>query len=142
MEVFKTEREEISASEVPEDIRRQIEEKNSPIAENFFKAAENYFYGLKGCLIDRNAAKNLYEKAAEEGHKSARNKLKNLFGIDYEEPISPIAENFFKAAENYYYGLKGCFTDKDAAKNLYEKAAEEGHKGAKNQLKKIWGIDC
>ena len=92
LEVFKTEREEISASEVPEDIRRQIEEKNSPIAENFFKAAENYFYGLKGCLIDRNAAKNLYEKAAEEGHKSARNKLKNLFGIDYEEPFSPIAE--------------------------------------------------
>lgn len=33
---FETEREEISASEVPADIRRQIEEKNSTISENFF----------------------------------------------------------------------------------------------------------
>ena len=82
MEVFKTECEEISVFDVPADIRRQIEEKNSPIAENFFKAAENYYYGLKGCLIDRNAAKNLYEKAAEEGHKGAKNQLKKIWGID------------------------------------------------------------
>ena len=85
MEVFKTEREEISVFDVPNDIRRKIEGSPAITIENFYsdyEKAENYYYGLNGFPQNRNQAKNFYAKAAKAGNSEARKKLQDLIYLE------------------------------------------------------------
>lgn len=83
-------REQVSASEVPEEIRRQIEggsSKNyypsgSDSAETFYQKAQNYYYGSNGYYKDRLKAKELYLKAAKLGHNRAKNVLRQQYWVD------------------------------------------------------------
>ena len=81
-------REQVSASEVPEEIRKQIEgqTKNlSPMesAQEIYDMANNYYYGLNGYKQDKSKAKGLYYKAADKGLWKAKSQLKNIWSIDY-----------------------------------------------------------
>ena len=79
---FKTEREEISASEVPADIRRQIDgEKFLNYVETIYEKAQNYFYGWNGCPVDNSKALELYIEAKNLGHNKAADKLRDFWNI-------------------------------------------------------------
>lgn len=81
----KTTREQISASEVPDDVRRQIEGKSgirynddvkySP--EQYYTLANEYYYGY-GRQINRTTAKVFFQRAADAGHEAALRQLKLL----------------------------------------------------------------
>ena len=95
MEVFETEREEISASEVPADIRRKIESRTKKFssiiyfpsaedsAEMICDRANKHYYGLNNYELDKSRAFELYIKAAVKGHSGAKNALKTLYNYDY-----------------------------------------------------------
>ena len=81
-----TDRKQVSASDVPEDIRRQIEGQTKNFqsnqekkAKNWFRYANEYYYGLNGEKIDKNQAKKFFEMAANAGHYEAKKKLRELF---------------------------------------------------------------
>ena len=80
-------REQVSASEVPEEIRRQIEggrsniSSSSPSAKVFYEA-ENYFYGRNGFPVNVYKAKQLYIKAHRMGYTEAANRF-GVVGIKY-----------------------------------------------------------
>ena len=86
-------REQVSASEVPDDIRAMIEDGNSysknyypselDEAQAIYDAANNYYYGFNGYQQNKSKAKGLYLKAADKGLWKAKNQLKNLYGYDY-----------------------------------------------------------
>ena len=77
-------REQVSASEVPEEIRRQIEgqTKNlSPMesAQMLYDKANYYYYNQR----DTQKAFELYKEAADKGLWKAKYQLKNIWSIDY-----------------------------------------------------------
>ena len=80
-------REQVSASEVPEEIRRQIEggssrnyyPSDSDSAETFYQKAQNYYYGLNGYSRNLTIAESFYKRAASAGHYEAKQKLRELF---------------------------------------------------------------
>ena len=150
MEVFKTEREEISASEVPANIREQIEGEISKKIKNWYRYANEYFYGLNGEREDKERAKKFYILAAKAGHGESKKILKNFYKIElsasgvpvaiYEEKKLPATEDYNKA-QNYFYGLNGFPIDKSKAKNFYERAARAGNTDAKIQLEYLYAVD-
>ena len=75
----KTSREKISASDVPKDIRRQIEGRQNSKADTWCRMANEYYKGLNGRPIDLKLAKEFYKKAANAGNQQAAKKLMKLF---------------------------------------------------------------
>ena len=74
----KTSREKISASDVPDDIRRQVESQNNSYADTCYRMANEFYYGLKGINVNHQVARGLYKKAADAGHEGARRQLHSL----------------------------------------------------------------
>ena len=80
----KTTREQISASDVPDDIRRQVEgsrqveSQNNSQADIYYRMANEFYYGLKGINVNHQVARGLYKKAADAGHEGARRQLHSL----------------------------------------------------------------
>ena len=146
MEVFKTEREEISASEVPANIREQIEGEISKKIKNWYRYANEYFYGLNGEREDKERAKKFYILAAKAGHGESKKILKNFYKIElsasgvpvaiYEEKKLPATEDYNKA-QNYFYGLNGFPQNRNQAKNFYAKAARAGNSEARKKLQDL-----
>ena len=83
----KTSREKISASDVPEDIRRQVEGsrrshrtdvKYSP--QQYYEMGMEYYYGRNGRPINRTTAEVFLRRAAGSGHEAAGRQMRTLFG--------------------------------------------------------------
>ena len=89
----KTSREKISASDVPDDIRRQIEGsrqvegsrrshrtdvKYSP--QQYYEMGMEYYYGRNGRPINRTTAEVFLRRAAGSGHEAAGRQMRTLFG--------------------------------------------------------------
>lgn len=84
-------REQVSASDVPADIRAQIEGRtknfksksslsnNEKKAKNWYRYANEYYYGLNGESVDYSIAKTFFQMAADAGHFEAKKKLRELF---------------------------------------------------------------
>ena len=51
------------------------------------------------------------------------------------------AQTLYNKAQDYCYGWNCQRKDEVEARDLYYRAAELGHRGAKIQLKNLWGID-
>ena len=79
-----TKREQISASQVPADIRRQIEGQstlnfNNMSAQELYQAGNEFYYGWNGRSVDRIMAHSLYRESASRGHSRAQDQLRKLF---------------------------------------------------------------
>ena len=70
----------ISRSDVPEDVRRQIEGKNQKFSsqlEEFETKGFGYYYGRDGYIKNHFISKGFLQQAAKLGSVSAQNALKN-----------------------------------------------------------------
>ena len=85
-----TDRKQISASDVPADIRAQIEgggNFSTSSGEYFYSAQEcyqagnEYCYGWNGRPVNKSKAKELYLEASSRGHGGAATQLRNIWGI-------------------------------------------------------------
>ena len=78
----KTSREQISASDVPDDVRRQIEGdlriQNETDADILYQMGNEYYYGWNGRRVDHLKAKECFKKAKDAGHKGAKQQIYNL----------------------------------------------------------------
>ena len=75
-----TEKEKISRSDVPEDVRRQIEGKNQKFSsqiEEFETKGFGYYYERDGYIKNHFISKGFLQQAAKLGSVSAQNALKN-----------------------------------------------------------------
>lgn len=80
-------REQVSASDVPEEIRRQIEGGTSKNVQsntekkikNWYRYANEYYYGLNGESVNYDKAKKFFKLAADAGHYESQKKLRELF---------------------------------------------------------------
>ena len=142
-QIIRTEKERMLDSEIPEDVRRQVEEYDSQSNSNyvsspqdFYQAANEFFYGWNGRKVNKDQAFKLYQRAAEAGHKRAQNKLKMEWGLEdpsWSEPQN--ADEIYQRAHDYYYGRNGFPKDFNKAVELYSRAADMGHNGARVNLK-------
>ncbi|MBR6013430.1 MAG: hypothetical protein IK062_06570 [Selenomonadaceae bacterium] len=82
-------REQVSASDVPADIRAQIEGGNFSSnsgeyfssAQEYYQAGNEYCYGWNGRSVNKSKAKELYLEASSRGHGGAATQLRNIWGI-------------------------------------------------------------
>ena len=81
--------EQVSASDVPADIRAQIEGGNFSAssreyfssAQEYYQAGNEYCYGWNGRPVNKSKAKELYLEARRRGHDGAANQLRSIWGI-------------------------------------------------------------
>lgn len=57
----------------------QEQQKNSQTPQELHQMANNFYFGINGCPIDKKEAKNLYRKAAKMGHIESKITLGELF---------------------------------------------------------------
>lgn len=82
-------REQVSASDVPEEMRRQIEggsfstssREHFSSAQEYYQAGNEYCYGWNGRHVNKAKAKELYLEASSRGHSGAATQLRNIWGI-------------------------------------------------------------
>ena len=78
-------REEISASEVPEDVRRQVEASTSidaRFADSYYNSAYYYLTGSNGYPKNLDKSFELFELAARAGHSASKSALRKYFNYE------------------------------------------------------------
>lgn len=77
----KTTRRQISASDVPDDIRRQIEAGSIPeygSPQDYYQWDNEYYYGWNGRAVDHRKAKECFQRARNAGHEGAKRQIYSL----------------------------------------------------------------
>lgn len=104
---------------------------NAGDAEAQCSLALSLYYGGDGYAVDRDSALRWLLAAIDSGNYGAKVTLKLLFGIDINGITS--ADDYFSLGIDYSKG-KGVSKNIVFAIWAYQKAAEQGHAGAQNNL--------